>query len=183
MLICKHINQPVAELLTQAFTTSRLDMGNPWPQKITSTPTLATTKYCCHIGHPLQEIHADHTYPQTTTLPIEQRIVFKICTLVFKTNRAVSPTYLCNLVETYMPERDNLRSADKLLLVEHKAKHLWGARSFIVSAAKVWNALPNNIRAIGTFKGLECTSRQCQSDRHLQRSGMHFQTILEQSSP
>ena len=52
----------------------------------------------------------------------------------------------------YVPACDNLHSEEKLLLVEHKAKQLWGARSFI---------------------GLECTSKQYQSyrnDRHLQNS-------------
>ena len=45
------------------------------------------------------------------------------------------------------PLRENMRSANKLLLTEHKSRNLWGAWSFTVSAEKAWNTLPNNIRA------------------------------------
>ena len=45
--------------------------------------------------------------------------------------------------------------SNKLLLTEHKSKNLWGVQSFIISPAKAWNTLSNNIRAsasISIFK-------------------------------
>ena len=159
-LIREHVNQPVAaELFTHASITSRPDMGKSLLHGLnksqvhrlerlqnTAAKLVTLSRKFTHITPILKQLH---------WLPIEQRIVFQICTLVVKTIHGASPTYLCNLVEPYVPARDNLRSAVKLLLVEHKAINLWGAQSFIVSAAKVWNALPNNIRVtatIDTFK-------------------------------
>jgi hypothetical protein len=69
---------------------------------------------------------------------------------VFKIIHDVPPTYLCSLVKWYDPLRGNKRSANKLLLTEHKSKKSWGARSFTITAAKAWNTLPNNIRASAT---------------------------------
>ena len=74
---------------------------------------------------------------------------------VFKTIHGVSPTYLCSLVKPYEPLRGNMRSANKLLLTEYNSKNSWGARSFMVSVANVWNTLPNYLRAnatVGVFK-------------------------------
>ena len=126
------------------FTASR-------PQQNTANTTPAITEHCCQTCHAHQEMYSHHTHPQTLHwLPIEQRIVFKISMFVFKTIHCVSPVYLCNLVKLYEPLRGNMRSANKLLLTEHKCKNSWGARSFTVSAANVWNTLPNTIRASAT---------------------------------
>ena len=39
----------------------------------------------------------------------------------------------------------NLRSNEKLLLMEPKSKNSWGDRSFIVAAPRLWNELPLSI--------------------------------------
>ena len=153
-MIRKHINQPVAELLTHALITSRLDTCNSLLHGLNKTQLIrlqrlqntaarlvTLTRKCTHITPILKQLHL---------LPIEQRIVFKISMFVFKTIHCVSPVYLCNLVKVYEPLRGNMRSANKLLLTEHKCKNSWGARSFTVSAANVWNTLPNTIRASAT---------------------------------
>ena len=62
-----------------------------------------------------------------------------------------SPSYmLCDLVQPYVPTRENLLSADKFLLEEHRARNSWGERSFLVAAAKIWNGLPHYVRAAVT---------------------------------
>ena len=76
----------------------------------------------------------------------------------------VNPSLICDLVQPYVPTRENLRSADKFLLEEHRARNSWGERSFLVAAAKIWNGLPHYIRTAvttDTFKSaLKNTSVQ-----------------------
>ena len=150
-MIRNNINQPVAELLTHALITSRLDRCNSLLhglnktqlkrlQRLQNTAARLVTLSgkCTHITPILKQLH---------WLSMVQRIIFKISMFVFKTIHGVSPTYLCSLVKPYEPLRGNMRSANKLLLTEQKSKNSWGARSFTVSAAMAWNTLPNNIRA------------------------------------
>ncbi|KAK2151443.1 hypothetical protein NP493_2622g00003 [Ridgeia piscesae] len=138
-MIRKHINQPFAELLTHALITSRLDTCN---SLLHGLKLVTLSRKFTHITPILKQQH---------WLPIEQRIIFKMPMFVFKTIHGASPTYLCSLVKPYEPLRGNIRSANKLLLTEHKSKNSWGARSFTVSAAKAWNTLPNKIRASATI--------------------------------
>ena len=110
-MIRKHINQPVAELLTHALITSRLDTCNSLLHglnktqlirlqrlKNTAARLVTLTRKCTHITPILKQLH---------WLPIEQRIVFKISMFVFKTIHCVSPVYLCNLVNLLDPEHRN----------------------------------------------------------------------------
>ena len=100
-MIRKHINQPVAELLTHVLITSRLDACNSLLHGLNKTQLIrlqrlqntaarlvTLTRKCTHITPILKQLH---------WLPIEQRIVFKISMFVFKTIHCVSPVYLCNL--------------------------------------------------------------------------------------
>ena len=53
----------------------------------------------------------------------------KILLIVYKAVNGLSPLYISNLLSFYTPSR-NLRSNEKLLLIEPKSKHSWGDRSF-----------------------------------------------------
>ena len=79
-------------------------------------------------------------------LPVEQRVTFKLCLIVFKCLHGQAPSYLTDLIEVYSPERSGLRSADKGLLQEHRSKTLWGDRSFAIGASTLWNSLPEELR-------------------------------------
>ena len=119
-MIRKHINQPVAELLTHALITCRLDTCNSLLHGLNKTQLkrlqrfqntaarlVTLSRKCTHITPILKQLH---------WLPIEQRIIFKISMSVFKIIHGVSPAYLCSLVNLYEPLRGNMRSANKLLL-------------------------------------------------------------------
>ncbi|KAK2173830.1 hypothetical protein NP493_848g03085 [Ridgeia piscesae] len=148
-MIRKHINQPVAELLTHALISSRLDTCNSLLhgldktqlkrlQRLQNTAARLVTlsRKCTHITPILKQLQG------------------------YQSNRELSSKspclcYLCSLVKLYEPLRGNMRSVNKLLLTEHKSKNSRGARSFTVSAAKACNTRPNNIRAsatVGVFK-------------------------------
>jgi hypothetical protein len=61
-----------------------------------------------HISPILYNLHS---------LPVEQRIVFKIILLTFKVLHNVAPSYLCDLVKSYVPSR-SLRSSSLNLLTK-----------------------------------------------------------------
>lgn len=96
------------------------------------------TRKCDHITPVLCQLHC---------LTIEERIVFKIILLTFKCLNGLAPPYLCDLIAKYVPRR-NLRSINghRLVAVGYKVTRC-GSRSFSVASAKLWNALPLNIRS------------------------------------
>ena len=94
------------------------------------------SKKSCHITPILKDLH---------WLPVRYRIVYKILLIVYKAVNGLSPLYISNLLSFYTPSR-NLRSNEKLLLIEPKSKHSWGDRSFVVAAPRLWNELPLSIR-------------------------------------
>ena len=49
-------------------------------------------------------------------LPIEHRIHYKVILFVFRCLHNLAPSYLSELLKLYAPERENLRSSDKLFL-------------------------------------------------------------------
>ena len=91
----------------------------------------------------------DHVTPlliELHWLPVRQRIIFKILLYTFKALHGAAPTYLTELIRTYVPKRA-LRSADQLQLEEptHKLK-LTGLRTFSVCAPYPWNSVPFEIK-------------------------------------
>ena len=89
-------------------------------------------------------------------LPVEVRIDYKICLLVFKCQNQSAPSYLQDLVTSYAPRRENLRSATSHRMDTPIVKQQRGGeRSFMYAAAKVWNKLPLHVKTsptIETFK-------------------------------
>ena len=69
----------------------------------------------------------------------------------------LGPAYLQQLTTKYCPTR-NLRSQSKSLLVSPSiSTNFYGARSFQVAAAELWNKLPSNLKQVDTvdnFKSL-----------------------------
>ena len=81
-------------------------------------------------------------------LPIEDRIIFKVLLLAYKSLNDVGPVYLKDLQHFYKPSF-NLRSADdslKLIIPRTKLS-TYGDRAFSVIAAVEWNKLPMQIRS------------------------------------
>ena len=149
--IRKYLSSQTAEMLVHAFVSSRLDYCNSLLyglakellKKLQHVQNVAArivthTLKCDHITPVLCQLH---------WLPIEERIVFKILLLTFKCLNGLAPPYLCDLVAKYVPRR-NLRSINghRLVDVGYKLTR-YGSRSFSVASAKLWNALPLNIRS------------------------------------
>ena len=85
-------------------------------------------------------------------LPIRYRIQYKILSLTFLCLQGLGPSYLQDLIQKYCPTR-NLRSKSKSLLVcPSTFTRFYGARSFAVAAAELWNSLPDSIKQVETIE-------------------------------
>ena len=102
-----------------------------------------------HITPRLQELHF---------LPMQYRVQFKICLMVFKSLNSKSPTYIQELIKLRKPIANRLlRTDNDKLLLEYTspAKQDYRNRSFSYAAPHLWNKLPLEIRdsqSILTFK-------------------------------
>ena len=148
--IRKYLTKDAAETLIHSFVTSRIDRDNSLLNGVPNVQLnrlqrlqnmaariVTRTKQSEHITPVLAGLH---------WLPVEQRVTFKLCLIVFKCLHGQAPSYLTDLIEVYSPERSGLRSADKGLLQEHRSKTLWGDRSFAIGASTLWNSLPEELR-------------------------------------
>ena len=83
-----------------------------------------------HLGSDLKDLH---------WLPVNKRIVFKLCVLVFKSLMGISPMYLQDLL-LYKPtgQRNDL-------LVPRTNSRL-GSRAFSAAGPRIWNKLPKHLR-------------------------------------
>ena len=85
----------------------------------------------------LQELHC---------LPVDERIIFKVLLITYKALNNLGPVFISNLLVRYEPSR-NLRSTDKYLLQIPKTRlKTYGDRAFSVSAPRLWNVLPMEIK-------------------------------------
>ena len=78
-------------------------------------------------------------------LPVPQRIEFKLLVCTYKAVHCDAPKYLSDLVCPYKPARA-LRSANNNILTVVRTHMKAGDNSFVVAAATLWNAIPNNIK-------------------------------------
>ena len=90
-----------------------------------------------HISPVLRDLH---------WLPLRQRIIFKIATLMHQCMNGLAPSYLATdcIAISSMSGRRQLRSAASGQLYNPRTKTMtFGPRSFKVSGPTIWNDLPN----------------------------------------
>ena len=89
-----------------------------------------------HMTLVLRELH---------WLPIIKRVQFKILLLVFKSLHCEAPSYVCDLLNWYHPNR-HLRSANTTSLVPNRNETItFGKRLMNTASASLWNFLPDEI--------------------------------------
>ena len=86
-------------------------------------------------------------------LPIQQRIEFKIITLVYKSLHGLAPQYLVNLLTRKAQRREGLHSNDNTSQLEmpHTTRKTFAARAFSVLGPQLWNQLPKEIQGINSY--------------------------------
>ena len=85
-------------------------------------------------------------------LAIEQRINFKIATLVHKCIHGKAPSYLDKIIIKKMP-RKGMRSATKssLLEIPNTTRKMFAAISFSVIEPEIWNNLLDKLRKLDNY--------------------------------
>lgn len=145
------LSLPDAEKLVHAFVSSRLDYCNALLIGIPcrSLQKLQYIQNCAarilmrvrknqHITPILRNLH---------WLPVNFRVDYKICLLTHQCVHGSAPAYLKQLIQPYHPIRQ-LRSTYSHQLQLPRAKlHSMGERAFQTAAPRLWNALPEHLRA------------------------------------
>ena len=80
-------------------------------------------------------------------LPVQYRIMFKMCTITYQALSSKQPSYLHTLL-TPIRKPIQLRSSTSDLLFVPKVNTNMGTRAFAVGAPTLWNMLPSSVKSV-----------------------------------
>ena len=150
--IRQYLTDNAVKTLTQSVAISRLDYCNSvcvgLPMKSIHRLQLAQNAAARVIKRTPKREHMTPVLRDLHWLPINRRIEFKILLFVFKALHSEAPSYLCDLLNWYHPNRP-LRSANTTSLVPNRNKTVkFGKRLMDTAAASLWNFLPDEIKCV-----------------------------------
>ena len=162
--IHKYLSIDATKSLVHALVTCRLDYCNSllYGCKTSSIKRLQriqnySARAICKIA---KYDHISPVLKQLHWLPVKARIEHKLLTLTFKAVHGQAPSYLSELISRRPTLRPGLRSNHSLLLtvpkITSRADKSTADRAFSLSAPKLWNSLPEELRncsSVETFKG------------------------------
>ena len=88
-------------------------------------------------------------------LPVEERIKFKLLTLVYKCLNDQVPIHLQKLLEYQEAEKETMSSGRRLLKIPKSKHKTFLNRPFTISGPKLWSKLPAAIKNATTLKELK----------------------------
>ena len=146
----KAISDDTAKTVAQALVSSRFDYANSIlygaPKYNISKLQRAQNVLARVVTRSHRRTSADALLHKLHWLPIEDRIVFKLALLAYKTLLLGSSSYLSTLLTIYRPPR-TLRSSNSNLLCATRTKTFTGSRAFRCAAPAIWNSLPDDIKS------------------------------------
>jgi hypothetical protein len=157
--IRKYLTNDQTKSIVHAHVTCRIDQNNSLliglPKKLlTRLQRIQNASARLIVGLKKRD-HITPTLKQFHWLPVEQRILFKVLLLTFKSLHDQGPMYLKELLTPYVPPR-TLRSSSENLLCVPKTHYVeTSKRAFGVRAPCEWNKLPASVRnkkSVKSFK-------------------------------
>ena len=152
-----HVDSDTMKQLVCAFILSRLDYCNAvlygLPQQTisqlqhvqnTAARVVLGLSPRDHVRPALKELH---------WLPVIYRIQYKVALLMFMVHNKQCPVYLAESVASVSsdPARQRLRSAASSDYIVPRTRTKFGERAFSVAGPRVWNSLPESVRATNTL--------------------------------
>ena len=89
-------------------------------------------------------------------LPVEFRIKYKLCLLVFKCVQGLAPQYLTDLLKERVTDSRLRSSDDFFLLHESTPTTHFGECAFSYAGPHEWNKLPYDLRACTALNNFKC---------------------------
>ena len=151
--IRKYLNEFATKTLIHATVMSRIDYANALLYGIPEVhlDKLQRLQNCAArlITGDTRRVHSVLILRKLHWLPVRARIRYKIILLTFKALNGLAPPYLRDLLEVHVHSRDTRLACSGLRLTEprYKLKN-GGNRAFSVSAPRLWNALPSDMRSL-----------------------------------
>jgi hypothetical protein len=157
----KYLSPDAAKSLVHGLVISRIDYCNALlaglPKTLTDRLQRIQNTAARIITRTPRHHHITPALVHLHWLPVSARIDFKVLVYVFKVLSGTAPAYLTELVEQRVPTRA-LRSNNTTQLVPPRSRtKMYGERSFRSAGARLWNALPQNIRSITTLSSFKRT--------------------------
>ena len=139
MLSALHIAEP------KSFTNDELLCRLQKVQNNAARVVSGSKKYD-HITPVLKDLH---------WLPIRKRIEFKILLLTFKCMQGCAPLYLRELLVRQANTRTLRSNTKNLLQIPLTNLKRFGDRAFCAYAPRLWNELPDNIKAADSVQNFK----------------------------
>ena len=158
--IRSYLDRSTCARVVHSLVTSRIDYNN---SLLTGLPTVLIKRLQILQNHAARLVtqtrlrqHITPVLRSLHWLPISQRIVYKILTITYKcVHECGAPVYLQELLLRPKSIRTLRSSLDVTRLVVPRCIRTDGEKAFSIFAPKMWNQLPDSLRAIDslvTFK-------------------------------
>ena len=153
--IRKHLSDDACASAINATVTSRLDYHNGLllglPHKSTQRLQLLQNNAACLLTGVSRREHVTPVLKNLHWLPVDNRITFKVLATIHKSLHSTNgPSYIKELFQLYHPRRSLRSSSDMWQLETIKTSNKYGARSFPLLGAKLWNSLPLELRSMSS---------------------------------
>ena len=157
--IKRYLDDDQLKTVIQAHVISRIDQNNSLliglPNKDITKIQRVQNAAARLIGGIRKHDHITPLMKTLHWLHVEQRILFKVLVLTYKSLHGKGPAYLQELLQPYRPTR-SLRSEAANLLVIPKTRYVkTQKRAFGIRAPLEWNKLPDDLRhksSVDSFK-------------------------------
>jgi len=133
--IRSHLDMATTASAINALITSRLDLNNGLFAGASlyniRRLQLAQNNAARLLTHTRKSEHISPVLEQLHWLPVSQRIVFKVLSIVYTVlHDRCAPVYLCDMFQEYVPRRSLGSQSSYKQLVTHRVKSSYGDRAF-----------------------------------------------------